>query len=44
VLDKKTGKTRSVGEGKDEDGRGDDFFAVEEATGEQFMAVRPWIG
>ena len=44
MLDKKTGKTRTVDEGKDEDGRGDDFFAVEEATGEQFMAVRPWIG
>ena len=30
--------------GKDDDGREDDFFEVEEATGEQFMAVRPWIG
>jgi len=30
--------------GKDEDGQEDNFFEVEEAEGEQFMAVRPWIG
>lgn len=30
--------------GKDVDDREDDFFEVEEATGEQFMSVRPWLG
>lgn len=44
-FDKKTGKQmRCQDGGKDDDGREDDFFEVEEATGEQFMAVRPWIG
>ena len=43
-VDKKTGKVTSGDGGKDDDGREDDFFEVEEAQGEQFMAVRPWIG
>jgi len=30
--------------GKPLDNPGDDFFEVEEATGQEFMAVRPWIG
>ena len=29
---------------KNKDDDGDDFFEVEEATGEQFMATKPWIG
>lgn len=29
---------------KNRDDQEDDFFEVEEAEGEQFMAVRPWIG
>jgi len=44
VYDKKTGAGRMVDAGKDEDGQECDFFEVEEAEGEQFMAVRPWIG
>ena len=43
-VDKKTGKVTNDDGGKDDDGREDDFFEVEEAQGEQFMAVRPWIG
>ena len=43
-YDKKTGKATINDGGKDDDGREDDFFEVEEAEGEQFMAVRPWIG
>lgn len=43
-IDKKTGKVVSCDQGKDDDGPQDDFFEVEEAQGEQFMAVRPWIG
>jgi microtubule-associated protein-like 6 len=43
-YDKKTGKGVMADAGKDDDGREDDFFEVEEAQGEQFMAVRPWIG
>lgn len=43
-VDKKTGKSTVDDNGKDDDGPEDDFFAVEEAEGEQFMAVRPWIG
>ena len=43
-YDKKTGQAISGSAGKDDDGREDDFFEVEEAEGEQFMAVRPWIG
>lgn len=44
VYNKKTGEARMCDAGKDEDGREDDFFEVEEAEGEQFMSVRPWIG
>ena len=29
---------------KNRDDQEEDFFEVEEAEGEQFMAVRPWIG
>jgi len=43
-YDKKTGKTTMTDGGKDDDGREDNFFEVEEATGEQFMSVRPWLG
>ena len=43
-VDKKTGNAVECDGGKDDDGREDDFFAVEEATGEQFMSVRPWLG
>jgi len=43
-VDKKTGMAHACDEGKDDDDRADDFFAVEEAQGEQFMALRPWIG
>ena len=43
-VDKKTGNAMECDAGKDEDGREDDLFEVEEATGEQFMSVRPWIG
>lgn len=43
-YDKKSGKAVVCDGGKDDDGREDDFFEVEEAEGEQFMAVRPWIG
>jgi hypothetical protein len=43
-VDKKTGMAHACDEGKDEDEREDNFFAVEEAQGEQFMALRPWIG
>jgi hypothetical protein len=34
VYDKKTGVARPSDGGKDDDGREDDFFEVEEATGE----------
>ena len=44
VYDKKTGEARDADGGKDDDGREDDFFEVEEAEGEQFMSVRPWLG
>ena len=44
VYDKKTGRGRVTDGGKDDDGREDDFFEVEEEKGEQFMAVLPWIG
>ena len=44
AYNKKTGKGVMTDAGKDDDGREDDFFQVEEATGEQFMAVRPWVG
>jgi hypothetical protein len=43
-YDKKSGKSTMNDGGKDDDGREDDFFEIEEAEGEQFMAVRPWIG
>ena len=43
-MNTKTGKMGAADGGRDEDGREDDFFEVEEAQGEQFMAVRPWIG
>jgi len=43
-YNKKTGETVDCDGGKDDDGREDDFFEVEEATGEQFMSVRPWLG
>ena len=43
-YDKKTGAGIACDGGKDDEGREDDFFEVEEAVGEQFMAVRPWIG
>ena len=36
---KKVGGRTKANEDKE-----DDFFAVEEAQGEQFMSVRPWIG
>ena len=44
VYDKKSGTAKFCDGGKDDDGREDDFFEVEEAEGEQFMAVRPWLG
>ena len=44
MYDKKTGEARDCDGGKDEDGREDDFFEVEEASGEKFMSVRPWLG
>ena len=43
-YNKKTGQAAADDGGKDADGREDDFFEVEEAQGEQFMSVRPWIG
>ena len=44
-FDKKTGQSKMCDDnGRDDDCKGDDFFEVEEAQGEQFMAVRPWIG
>jgi len=43
-VDKKTGNATATDGGKDDDGREDDFFEVEEAVGEQFMSVKPWIG
>ena len=43
-MNKKTGQTAVDDGGKDNDGPEDDFFAVEEAEGEQFMSVRPWLG
>jgi len=43
-VDKKTGNATACDGGKDDDGREDDFFEVEEATGEQFMSVLPWKG
>ena len=43
-VDKKTGNAMECDAGKDDDGREDDLFEVEEATGEQFMSIRPWIG
>lgn len=44
MFDKKSGKHVNCAEGKDHDGPESDLFEVEEAQGEQFMAVRPWIG
>jgi len=35
---------KRCGGSKHADKERDDFFEVEEATGEQFMSVRPWIG
>jgi len=43
-YNKKTGKATTEDGGKDANCKEDNFFEVEEATGEQFMAVRPWIG
>jgi microtubule-associated protein-like 6 len=43
-YDKQTGEEQWNDGGKDEDGPLDDFFEVEDAEGDQFMAVRPWIG
>ena len=43
-YDKHTGEQQWKDGGKDEDGQLDDFFEVEDAQGDQFMAVRPWIG
>ena len=43
-YDKKTGKSVTNDGGKDDDGKEDDFFEVNEEEGEQFMSVRPWIG
>ena len=43
-YDKKTGKATTGDGGKDDDGREDDFFEVNEEEGEQFMSVRPWLG
>lgn len=43
-FDKKTGEAIECAEGKDDDGPESDFFEVEEAQGEQFMAVLPWKG
>jgi microtubule-associated protein-like 6 len=44
LVDKKTGASKTVDGGKDDDGQENDFFEVEEAEGEQFMSVRPWLG
>ena len=44
MFDKKSGTYKTCGEGKDDDGPENDLFEVEEAQGEQFMALRPWIG
>jgi len=45
-FDKKTGKAHMLEDGIDDVERPDnDFFAVQDAgEGEQFMAVKPWIG
>jgi len=43
-FNKKTGQTCEVDQGKDEDCNENCGFEVEEAVGEQFMAVRPWLG
>ena len=43
-YDKKTGKSVTNDGGKDDDGKEDDFFEVNEEEGEQFMSVRPWLG
>ena len=43
-YDKKTGRGVVNDGGKDDDGREDDFFDVEEEKGEEFMAVLPWKG
>ena len=43
-YNKKTGQGVACDGGRDDDRPEDDFFEVEEAVGEQFMAVRPWIG
>ena len=43
-YNKKTGEAVECDGGKDDDGREDVLFEVEEATGEQFMSVRPWLG
>jgi len=44
VYDKKKKQEIHCDGGKDDDGKEDNFFDVEEAKGEQFMAVLPWIG
>lgn len=44
VYDKKSGRGRMTDGGKDDDGRDNDFFEVEEEKGEQFMAVLPYKG
>ena len=39
-YDKKTGRGAMTDAGKEEDGREHDFLEMDEAQGEQFMAVR----
>jgi microtubule-associated protein-like 6 len=38
------GRAKQGGSTHDPDAREDDFFEVEEAEGQEFMAVKPWIG
>ena len=38
------GRVKQGGSRHDADAREDDFFEVEEAEGQEFMAVKPWIG
>ena len=39
-----SGRAKQGGATKPHDDKEDDFFEVEEAEGQEFMAVKPWIG